>query len=37
MDKIRQIKSLIKQYDFLKKQIVVSEEELKEGKNNAKC
>lgn len=37
MDKIRQIKSLIKQYDFLKKQIVVSEEELKEGLNNTDC
>jgi hypothetical protein len=37
MDKIRQVKSLIKQYDFLKKQIVVSEEELKEGLNNTDC
>ena len=37
IDKIRQAESLIKQYDFLKKQIVVSEEELKSGKNNSKC
>jgi len=37
IDKIRQAKSLIKQYDFLKKQIVVSEEELKEGLNNTDC
>lgn len=36
-DKIRQVKSLMKQYDFLKKQIVVSEEELKEGKKNTEC
>ena len=37
IDKIRQVKSLIKQYDFLKKQIVVSEQELKEGLNNTDC
>lgn len=36
-DKIRQAKSLIKQYDFLKKQVVVSEQELKEGKSNTEC
>jgi len=36
-DKIRQVESLIKQYDFLKKQIVVSEEELKEGLINTDC
>lgn len=37
IDKIRQAQSLIKQYDFLKKQIVVSEEELKEGLTNTDC
>jgi len=37
IDKMRQAQSLIKQYDFLKKQIVVSEEELKEGLNNTDC